>query len=232
MTVLGFHEIVVRVEPSAYFLAETTAPRPDAEVLCLPNRWSPTAKAPGHLIHVLGPDEDRRAILAAFDEADVPTRRVGDGLRFDTLAVEDRDAALAVVAPFAAVLDALGPDAQLDPFLVREGAIVGHLVVPDPGGDGDVLRSLRKGAETAAWEDWKLVRISGYNPGRLARYLRDEKLSTKQLEVTKMGLALGFYDSPRGCTLDTLADLFGISKAAVHNRLKAAERKIIAEYFA
>jgi predicted DNA binding protein len=42
---------------------------------------------------------------------------------------------------------------------------------------------------------------------------------------------LGFYDNPRRCNLESLANVFGISKAAAHNRLKSAERKILTSYF-
>ncbi len=76
-------------------------------------------------------------------------------------------------------------------------------------------------------------------PGRLGPALSerwpvgtyDDTLTPKQTEMLRMALALGLYDTPRRCTLDTLADIFGISKAAAHNRMKGAERKILSRFF-
>lgn len=231
---LGFAEVVFRFECPGHFLGRATADRPEAEVVGRPSEAPFDGKGLFHTVHLLGSDEDRDALVAAFGQADVPVRLVGQGLRFTTVRVEGAEAGRALMAPFATVLKSLGEDVQFGPFVVSEGVFVGHVAVPDPADpadDGDVVRRLREGAEASDWGDWSLVRLTEFNPGGLARHLREDKLSTKQLEVVKMGLALGFYDSPRGCTLETLADLFGISKAAVHNRLKAAERKIIAGYF-
>lgn len=228
---LGFADVVFRFECPGHFLARATADRPEAEIVGRPPEAPLDGEAPFHTVHLLGSDEDRDALVAAFGEAGVPVRPAGQGLRFTTVRVEGREAVDALMAPFATVLRSLGKDVQFDPFVVSEGVFVGHVAVPDPADDGDVVRRLREGAEASDWGEWSLVRLTEFNPGGLARHLREDKLSTKQLEVVKMGLALGFYDSPRGCTLETLADLFGISKAAVHNRLKAAERKIIAGYF-
>lgn len=55
-------------------------------------------------------------------------------------------------------------------------------------------------------------------------------LTPKQLETIRTAHRLGFYKTPRDATLDELAAIFGISKAAVHNRLQAAERLVIGDW--
>ncbi len=59
----------------------------------------------------------------------------------------------------------------------------------------------------------------------------EEALTDKQSEFLRMALALGLYDTPRRITLEAVASIFGISKAAAHNRMRHAERKVLQEYF-
>lgn len=55
-------------------------------------------------------------------------------------------------------------------------------------------------------------------------------LTEKQRETILTAHEIGFYNTPRDSTLDDLSRIFGISKAAAHNRLQAAERKVIARF--
>lgn len=59
-----------------------------------------------------------------------------------------------------------------------------------------------------------------------------DALTPKQLAVVLAAHDLGLYETPRRANLDALAERFGISKAAVHNRLVIAERKIIGDFVA
>jgi hypothetical protein len=77
----------------------------------------------------------------------------------------------------------------------------------------------------------RLLHFGEYKPEEHPIGDYEEKLTPKQTEIIKMALALGLYDTPRKCSLDTLAEIFGISKAAAHNRMKAAEKKILSMYF-
>lgn len=55
-------------------------------------------------------------------------------------------------------------------------------------------------------------------------------LTGKQLDALLTAHRLGYYDVPRQATLDDVAHVFGISKAAVHNRLQAAEAYVIGDF--
>ncbi|HWG89636.1 MAG TPA: helix-turn-helix domain-containing protein [Candidatus Thermoplasmatota archaeon] len=76
--------------------------------------------------------------------------------------------------------------------------------------------------------DFRLVTLSSTD--LTSPTVPTEALTEKQLKTIKAAKALGFYDTPKRANLDTLAQIFGVSKAAVHSRLKAAERKIITEF--
>ena len=65
-----------------------------------------------------------------------------------------------------------------------------------------------------------------HNPGTY-----DEALTEKQSDFLRTALALGLYDTPRRITLEELASVFGISKAAAHNRMRSAERRVLRRHF-
>lgn len=62
----------------------------------------------------------------------------------------------------------------------------------------------------------------------LRRQARD--LTPKQLEALELAHARGLYNTPRESTLDDIARALKISKAALHSRLRAAERMIITDF--
>ncbi len=133
-------------------------------------------------------------------------------------------------APFTAALRALGDDRILRPIVIKDGWLTVGIITAAELEISQVIRTASdnfKGAGMAM----KMIRWGDYKPEDHPIGDYEEKLTPKQSEIVKMGLALGFYDNPRQCTLDTLASVFGISKAAAHNRLKSAERKILASYF-
>ncbi len=133
-------------------------------------------------------------------------------------------------APFSAALRALGEDRILRPIVIKDGWMTVGIITAAQVDIGDIIRTATDSFKKAGLQ-MKLVRWGEYRPEDhpIADY--EEKLTPKQSEIVKMGLALGFYDNPRRCNLETLAKVFGISKAAAHNRLKSAERKILTTYF-
>lgn len=132
--------------------------------------------------------------------------------------------------PFTAALRALGPDRILRPIIIKDGWMTVGIITAAKVEIGDIIRTAGESFKKAGL-NMKLIRWGEYRPEDhpIADY--EEKLTPKQTEIVKMGLALGFYNNPRRCNLETLAGVFGISKAAAHNRLKSAERKILTSYF-
>jgi len=133
-------------------------------------------------------------------------------------------------APFTAALRALGPDRILRPIIIKDGWMTVGIITAAQVDVPDVIQTATENFKKAGL-NMKLVRWGEYRPEDHPIGDYEEKLTPKQAEIVKMGLALGFYDNPRRCNLETLAGVFGISKAAAHNRLKAAEKKILGGYF-
>jgi len=132
--------------------------------------------------------------------------------------------------PFTAALRALGSDRILRPIIIRDGWMTVSIITAAKVDVGDIIRTAGESFKKAGLQ-MKLIRWGEYKPEDHPIGDYEEKLTPKQVEIVKMGLALGFYDNPRRCNLEGLADVFGISKAAAHNRLKSAERKILSSYF-
>jgi PAS domain S-box-containing protein len=57
------------------------------------------------------------------------------------------------------------------------------------------------------------------------------KLTDRQREVVAAAYQLGYYDQPRRIDGDGLGDRFGVSRSTVHEHLRTAERKLLAEVF-
>lgn len=133
-------------------------------------------------------------------------------------------------APFTAALRALGNDRILRPIIIKDGWLTVGIITAAQVEVSDIILAATENFKKAGMT-MKMVRWGDYRPEDHPIGDYEEKLTPKQTEIVKMGLALGFYDNPRRCTLDTLASVFGISKAAAHNRLKSAERKILTSYF-
>jgi hypothetical protein len=133
-------------------------------------------------------------------------------------------------APFTAALRALGPDRILRPIIIQDGWMTVGIVTAAKVQISDIIRTTSDSFKRAGLQ-MKLIRWGEYKPEDHPIADFEDRLTPKQVEIVKMGLALGFYDNPRLCKLEDLANVFGISKAAAHNRLKAAERKILVSYF-
>lgn len=58
-----------------------------------------------------------------------------------------------------------------------------------------------------------------------------ETLTERQQEFVATGLELGYYDTPRRCTLTGVAERLDVSKATASNVLHRAEEQIIKEFF-
>lgn len=63
------------------------------------------------------------------------------------------------------------------------------------------------------------------------RVTKEDLLTESQEEIVKQAIELGYYDTPRACTLTELADEVGRAKSTVSETLHRAEEKIIKEFF-
>ncbi len=132
--------------------------------------------------------------------------------------------------PYEAGLKKIGADMILRPTVVKDGWMtIGAVTFVDV----DIGKLVREASDflKALGVRLRLMHFGEYKPEETPIGDYEEKLTPKQAEIVKMAIALGLYDTPRQASLDTLAEVFGISKAAAHNRMKAAEKKILSMYF-
>ena len=229
---MGFTEVVYKIRSETFPLCSFTDANPDVRVMINQLSWDEEARVNKALYTLIG-DEAKTAPLAEtlaplFDKAEVlGVTKQNVALR----ATARLDTLKKAANPTAFALDYFGDDAILQPALVKDGYFHTRLLIPGKVDLADLLASYEAGVKEGRWSDFKLIRIDDYDPEQQIAGAFTENLTQKQLEVIKTALALGFYNTPRDITLDDLSNIFGISKAAVHNRLQAAERKVIQKFF-
>ncbi|GEM_PF-3290790 len=229
---MGFTEVVYKIRSDLYPLCTYTEAHPDVKAVVNQTSWDDDTGQGKSVITLLGPEEK----LGPLVEALTPVHD-----RIETLAQSKEQLVLRTQArldtmkkagnPAAFSLDYFGEDAVAQPALMKDGYLHVRLLVASRVDLADLLAHYEKGVKEGRWSDFKLMRIDEFDPESQIAGAFTENLTQKQLEVIKTALALGFYNTPRDITLDDLSNIFGISKAAVHNRLQAAERKVIAKFF-
>lgn len=132
--------------------------------------------------------------------------------------------------PIAMAFKVLGPDCIFHPIVVKDGFLHISVVSPNEEGRKRFLTYSKMAREHMPGEEFKLIHVGSYDP--LPSDASAEGLTAAQAETLRMALALGYYDAPRACTIEDIAELFGISKAATHKRLRGAENKVMRARFA
>lgn len=232
-TGMGFTEVVYKIRSEVFPLCTFTESHPEVRVVLNQTSWDDETRSGKALITILGPDDkiqqladalsavyDRREIVSVSKEQ-IVLKAQG---RMDTMRKSGN--------PTAFGLEYFGENAIVDPAVFKDGYCHTRLIISGKVDLADLLGNYEKGVKDGRWSDFKLIRIDDFDPEQQITGAFTENLTQKQLEVIKTALALGFYNTPRDITLDDLSNIFGISKAAVHNRLQAAERKVIAKFFA
>lgn len=228
---MAMTELLFQVELPDWPVATFTREVKDSRVIMNHIRFDDDHFPTRNVFTVLAEPADYRRLLAALRDfyQDIKVLRE-DPQALSVLVEPAADRMRFLKAPFTAALRALGPDRILRPIIIKDGWMTVGIVTAAKVDIGEVIRTAGESFKRAGL-NMKLIRWGEYRPEDhpIADY--EEKLTPKQVEIVKMGLALGFYENPRRCDLSTLAGVFGISKAAAHNRLKSAERKILSAYF-
>ena len=127
--------------------------------------------------------------------------------------------------------EAWGSEASLRAIAFEGGAAHLRAILLRPQTGERIQQRLAECARVAGWEDWSLVSsrplLGGTPPPRWP-----EPLTQRQLEVLRVAHALGYYKTPRVCTLEHVAGTLGVSANAVHKNLVLAESKLISAYLA
>jgi predicted DNA binding protein len=130
--------------------------------------------------------------------------------------------------PLAPLLAALGRDAWAKPAVCEGGAVRARIVVLRRLDEEALAALLQDLAQAQGWGGAELlgVRDAAVEAAALAP-VKAEPLTGRQEEVLRIAHALGYYRTPRGCTLEDIAATLGVSANAVHKNLTAAEQRII-----
>jgi predicted DNA binding protein len=227
-------EVLVRLDPGPTFApAAFTREHPEARVVYQALPDEPGAQALLHI--VLGGPDDARAFLQRV-EADPQL------LGFEVLSSDTEHVSLKVrrkaqpsdgADPLAQIASTLGRDAYVKPAVVEKGLVLGRIVVMRRLGEEELAETLHELAHQHGWAAAELVSVKdvAIESALLARP-RGERMTARQEEVLRIAHALGYYRTPRGCTLEDVAATLGISANAVHKNLTAAEQRIIQEHLA
>lgn len=226
-------EIVYKIRSDGFPWCQATAKAPEVKAIFNQTSWDSDTQSVKGLATIIGPGpkaaEVVRQLDTVWDKHDI-VRQAKD--QVSARVSTSMDSLRRTSNPHAFALEYFGDSAVMGPNLYRDGYLHTRFVVTGKVDLSSLLGDYEKGVKAGRWSDFKLVRIDDYDPEQQVYGAFTENLTQKQLEVIKTALALGFYNTPRDVTLDDLSNIFGISKAAVHNRLQAAERKVIAKFFA
>lgn len=228
---MGLTELLFQLEMPEWPVAGFTREQPDARVIMNHIRFDEDHFPVRNIFTVLSSKEGSERFLRILDQlyTNIQVLRQDDNA-LSVLVEPAPEKMRFLKGPFTHALRALGEDRILRPIVIKDGWMTVGVITAAQIDIGDIIRTATDSFKKAGLA-MKLVRWGEYRPEDHPIGDYEEKLTPKQAEIVKMGLALGFYDNPRRCNLETLAKVFGISKAAAHNRLKSAEKKILTTYF-
>lgn len=221
-------EVTVRVQaahigPSA-FIAQTPGSRALLQLLSEDR----AARAATMLMVVLAPEEDCAKLISSLeDRPDIASVQVIARDREHTairLATRDRG-----TYGFGAWTEVWGGDAVLRPVLFDGPDITLRFALTRPHTQERFQARLAEAAKVSGWTRHEVVSLRPLRGHRAAPTL-PEPLTPRQLEVLRVAHALGYYRTPRGCTLEQVATTLGVSANAIHKNLVLAESKLIAAY--
>lgn len=222
---MGYTEFVVDVQVPSCPLCRFTDDRTEAAVLVEPLDAGDDGSPETLQVTVLGREEDHDAMEEVLEDWAGRTETIRRAEESASFLVEDAHArGFEVVHPV--IRDLGGEDVIFQPTIGRDGWMAVRFLAEVEEHPAEFVQACQK-ALAAEGCDFRLVRFSAFDPETFAGPL--EPLTDKQLEVVRVAYSMGYYETPRNCTLRDLAEVFGISKAAVHMRLRSAEEKIIEE---
>lgn len=106
---------------------------------------------------------------------------------------------------------------------VRDGKLLFSLVVPDRETLRSIIDDLRAVGTTVSLERIR-TNVADGDPSN-----DGVALTEKQREALALAIEEGYYDRPRGATLEDLAAKLEVTPSAVSQRLNGVERKLVSE---
>lgn len=230
----SMREVVVRIAGEGFGPAAFTARHPGARVVYQQLPDAPDVAAHLQVVLARPAEADEFLRLVEQDPALLEREvlsRDGEHVSLKVRRKVDANGVGLGTDPLVAVVGALGRDAYARPAVCEGGAVLGRVVVLRRLDEEELAASLAELAQAQGWTAAELVAVKdvSVDSALLARP-RPEKLTGRQEEVLRIAHALGYYKTPRGCTLEDVAATLGISANAVHKNLTSAEQRIIQGY--
>lgn len=122
-----------------------------------------------------------------------------------------------------------GGDAMLRPIVFDERGATLRILLLRPMQEEAFMRRLDESGRAADWQGHEIVSVRPLGAS-LPPPSAGEPLTQRQLEVLRVAHALGYYRTPRVCTLEQVANTLGVSANAIHKNLVLAESKLISAY--
>lgn len=223
------------------FVFQTTHPN---NLLCRWTRTHPDAWILIHLLRAGARQPARAAVFTIRAPAPEPARFLRDefGRRYGTYEVLHESDTIASVEvsnyllptyrgqdPVELATRMLGPDAYVAPILVHQGYIHVSVIANPPAAGRNFQDLLSRVSAATNPEEFRLIHTGAWDPLQRLRPAQ-AGLTARQEETVRLATEFGYYDTPRRCTLSDVAKAAGVSKAAVHKVLIAAESKIIKQH--
>ncbi|MGQ0534763.1 MAG: helix-turn-helix domain-containing protein [Methanobacteriota archaeon] len=133
--------------------------------------------------------------------------------------------------PLAELFATFGRDTYLKPVVVEAGAAILKVVVTRRVSDEDLIQRFESLCRETKWDEYEVLGVRDVSlESTLVGSGKGEEITARQEEVLRIAHALGYYRTPRECTLEDISNTLGISTNAVHKNLTAAEQKILQNY--
>lgn len=229
---LSFTEVVFEVGDERYPLCRLTAPPSSSNAIL---RVVDAGRASGRfrtIITYYGSDAEvaqvERELRAHRTGGEVVVLSQAPGLvtiRTDA-PTDDAGSATVRLLGVLRMLDSFGADAIIEPFLIRRGRIRARVLVPRRLDAQRVLATLQDVQRSSGFVDFRVVRVTPMAASRYVDMLR-RVLSPEQEELLRLAAGMGYYDTPKGSTLEGIAARVGLSVSPVHKRLKAIEELLV-----
>jgi predicted DNA binding protein len=124
-----------------------------------------------------------------------------------------------------------GGDATLRPIVFDEEGAILRILLLRPQTEEAFLRKLEEASRYGDWTGHEIVSVRPLG-ATLPPPSNSDPLTQRQLEVLRVAHALGYYQTPRVCTLEQVANTLGVSANAIRKNLVLAESKLISAYLA
>lgn len=211
-------------------LSDFSRDHPSATVVFHPLADETEAAAGTTLVTVVAPPREARAATAALRERRGVEAVDLVSLDEDHVSVKVRSRSCGM--PQVRLLRRIGRDVYLKPLVLEAGETTVSAILTHPSTDAEVRERVAAVAAEAHWDAWDIVDLKPVASDPALDDAGVDRLTARQEEILKIAHALGYYRTPRGCTLDEVARTLGISANAIHKNLSAAEQKIVGAYLA